>query len=415
MYLILRYTNLLYLILCIIWLPLQVYYLHVDGAGRTLLLGSLFVLFANFPYFSQVNSIYRSRAFLCWAIIIFFSMINTLVKGYVSEWGSLAFYQTNYIVPFTFLLILNLELDRDFDNCLKVIFSALCLYVFIGLLNFSGDDTGRFEAEELGNLLPLNAVCLIFVSCLRYIHQRISLFTIIIIFGLCLMIIILSGTRKALGASVILLLGFLITTTGEKKSLPYIHLIIFASLLYLGLTFIMENTVIGERLLTGSEQSDVTVSENKVLNWIVKTMLGDRATQYQLALLILPMSPITGIGIMNFMKVSGFHQRLHSEYMVQLCENGIIGFSLLLLFYYWLFNALMRQKKLHGISITMPFFGLLAILFLNFTAWSYCTTFGMIFYGIILSYAYTDNPFICGIEDEEDSSEAEPLEKNFIL
>jgi hypothetical protein len=87
-------------------------------------------------------------------------------------------------------------------------------------------------------------------------------------------------------------------------------------------------------------------------------------------------------------KTTGFVVRLHTEYMVQLCENGIIGFSLLISVYVFLLRKLIL-KILGGDSmVIMGLFGLLALLFLNITAWTYCQQYAMIFYALSIDYAY---------------------------
>ena len=156
------------------------------------------------------------------------------------------------------------------------------------------------------------------------------------------------------------------------------------------------------------------------------------------------------------MNRSGGELVLHSEYMVQLCENGMIGFVLLMLFYVLLFVALRKNgkriasgkrenkkqvasgrkgkknvSKRNGKQVAMEsdgkqivlgsgvetialgknrkqivlrkigihdnerskgmvLFGLIAILFLNLTGWSYNQKYAMVFYAIFFATAYAD-------------------------
>lgn len=117
--------------------------------------------------------------------------------------------------------------------------------------------------------------------------------------------------------------------------------------------------------------------------------LGDRAIQYESAIELFHENFWTGIGLTNFiyMDTSGRQLVLHSEYMVQLCENGIIGFTLLMIFYVLLIRSLIRNRKYMKRKIGMALFGLATVLFINFTSWTYCMKYIMVFYAILFVYA----------------------------
>ena len=400
-----HYFNIFYLFFCIIWPPLHIYYLHVDGAGRTILALSILAIIWNFLAFWRETNVLRSPAFLCWMALIAFSIVNSIMKGFVSESGALGFFKTNYIAPFTFLYVMVLELDRDSEVGHKTLFYALLTYVLIGLGkigvgNFGADE--RMMAEGIGNLLPLHATCLVFVGGLLYSRQSLSSKLMWAIVILAVMVTFLSGTRKALGAIIILIIGIMLhnDSSGERSIKYYFRLALFFAVLFWGLGYMMDNTMIGERFAGTAEQSSVELTGSESTNNILNTLLGDRAIHYEMGFALFLLHPITGIGITNFMPVSGYPIRLHTEYMVQLCENGIIGFSLLMLFYYLLIKKLMERRRM-GENIALMMSGIFAILFLNMTAWTYCTTFGMIYYGIIIAYAYSDSNWLDDEEDDE--------------
>lgn len=401
-----HYFNIFYLFVCIIWQPTQLYILKVDGAGRTILTLSVIAIVWNILSFWRQSHVLLSPAMKCWITLVLFSVANSIVKGYVSEWGALAFFQTNYITPFVFLYVLVLELDWNFEKCLKVLFWALLTYVFLaignmGIIRIGADD--RFMAEGLGNLLPLFSTCLVFIGGILYTRQELSIKILIAIVAIAIVVTILSGTRKALASIVILLTGIFLHKgiNGEERSVSfYIRFAILSAILYWGMGYLMNNTMIGERFTGTAEQSDVLFTNNRTVNLILNTLLGDRAIQYELGFLIYSRNPLTGIGITNFTPVTGFPFRLHTEYMVQLCENGIIGFSLLILFYFFLIKKLQKCHKESGEDITLLMFGIFTVLFLNITAWTYCSIFGMIYYGIFIAYAYSDDGLTCDDDDE---------------
>ena len=86
------------------------------------------------------------------------------------------------------------------------------------------------------------------------------------------------------------------------------------------------------------------------------------------------------------MDATSLELRLHTEYMVQLCENGIIGFALLMLFYYQLLKGLWKKHK-DGYSTAMCLGGLLMVLFLNLSTWTYNLHIAMIIYALLITIA----------------------------
>jgi len=385
-----HYFNLFYLFISIIWPPLQMYHLGVDSGGYTILALSIIALVWNSPAFWRQEHVMRSPAFLCWMALLAFSIVNSFMKGFVSEWGSLVFYKNNYIVPFIFLFVLVVELDWDFDKCLKVLLFALFTYILLCLGNMGIDKDERMVAEGLRNILPLHTTCFVFVGSMLLTRQRLPSIIFWCVVIIAVVVTMLSGTRKALGAIVILLMGVAFSHDGGKEQnlWYYTRLALFLAILYIGLNYIMDNTMMGERLADTAEESKVEFVENETVNWFLNNLLGDRSIQYELGFGLFLLHPLTGIGITNFIPISGFPFRLHTEYMTQLCENGIIGFSLLILFYFILLRKLYLRQRDYDDNITMVLFGLFALLFLNITAWTYNQNFGMIYYGIVLTYAY---------------------------
>ena len=397
-----HYFNLFYIIIFIIWTPLQLYYLKVDGAGNTVVTLSVFALIWNFPAIWQQKHVLRSPAFLCWTALVAFSFVNSMIKGFVSEWGDWVFFKNNFVLPFIFLYVLIIELDWDYDECLKTLLYALLAYVLLCLGNMGIDEDERMVAEGLRNILPLHTTCLVFVGGLLFTRQRLPTIVFWIIVMISVVITMLSGTRKALGAIIILIIGVVFSHDKEEEQNLwfYIRLGLFFAVLYIGLSYVMGNTMIGDRLADTAGESKVEFSENKTVNWFFNNLLGDRSIHYELGFGLFLLHPITGIGITNFIPVSGFPIRLHTEYMTQLCENGIIGFSILILFYCILLKKLFIRQKENGENIIMALFGMFALLFINITVWTYNQNFGMIYYGILIAYAYANSDEML-MEDNE--------------
>ena len=397
-----HYFNFLYLFVCIIWTPLQLYYLKVDGAGNTVVALSVVAMIWNIPALWRQQHVLRSPAFLCWTALVLFSFVNSMTKGFVSEWGDWVFIKNNFVLPFIFLYVLIVELDWDYENCLKMLLLALLSYVLLCLGNMGLDEDERMVAEGLRNTLPLHTTCLVFIGGLLFTQQRLSTIFFWSIVVISIVVTMVSGTRKALGAIIILLMGIEFSYNKEKERhlWYYVRMALFVIVLYVGLSFVMSNTMIGDRLADTAEESKVQFADNATVNWFLNNLLGDRSIHYDLGFGLFLLHPITGIGITNFIPVSGFPIRLHTEYMTQLCENGIIGFSLLILFYYLIVKKLRSRQKENGEEILMVLFGLFALLFINITAWTYNQNYGMIYYSIFIAHAYS-YPYETLTEDDE--------------
>ena len=62
-------------------------------------------------------------------------------------------------------------------------------------------------------------------------------------------------------------------------------------------------------------------------------MFDGRAIQYEFGYEKFLENPYFGIGLNNYKQFDGYNLVLHSEYLVQLIENGLVGFILFFLFY----------------------------------------------------------------------------------
>lgn len=391
---ILKLYNLFYIFICIIWPPLQLYILKVDGAGRTIMIMSIIALLLNAREFWKQRKLFFTPAFLCWMVLLCYSMLNALSKGFYAEFGTFKFLRVHYFDTLVLLVIMMMEMYRKKKTCLWVIWISLGVYLLIGLPFISQDigSDGRFISEGLGNLLSLHSISFLFVSSLLYVEKKFKTAFYVILCVLVSLVIIASATRKAFGAEVVLLIGVVLSLREKWTWKSWVRFIVLGVLFVIGIRYIMQNTLLGERL-TDEPVTDVYVQlvENEKVNDALVSFLGDRAMQYEIAIDLYHEHILTGIGISNFMDVSGGDLVLHSEYMVQLCENGIIGFVLLLLFYFFLIFDFTKNKITSDSKPNnMVLFGLLAVLFINFTAWTYCQNFIMVIYAIVISYIYSN-------------------------
>ena len=381
--------NLFFIFVSVLWSPLQRYYLHIDGAGRTLLFLAIIAVVLNLLDIPKHKHIFKSPAFICWTLLVLFSICNSLVKGFVWEYGAFSFLQVNFFFPLVFLIISIIENDNNSLKFFKIVCAALVIYQLVGLLNFTKGDDDRFMAESLGNMLPLHAYCCVFVSSMLLRKKGIPKWLYIVLVTMSLCIVFLAATRKALGSILLVLIGVVVSNESRlspKKVLMYVSVILIA---VGGMSYVLNHTVMGERMLLKEtdDKYQVQLSDNVVVNDFLMKLLGDRSGQYFGGIRGFKEHPISGIGITNYMYATMSPYRLHTEYITQLAENGIIGFILLVMYYLLLFAGLSHQKKGNS-TTTIAKFGLISVLFINLTAWTYNMTYIMVIYAIIIVQAY---------------------------
>ena len=382
----------LYLFMSIIWNPLQNYYLHIDGNARTLMILAVIAIITNIGSLHNKVNVFKSSAFICWITLLIYSLMNVLIQGNSNNEPLFVFIRSNFLNAFVFLSILMVELQRDYARCLKIVFIALVVYMLLGLFNMTLDSDMRVYAYGLGNTLPLMSMVGVFIAEILLSENRLRgrWWTFSFLLVLALFITIASATRKALGALAIVLVFFFISQKRRINTGRIIIMIIIAIIIYFGSDWVLENTFMGERLTDiGEQYTEYELSSNPVINKFWANFLGDRTFFYYYGLQIFHQHPITGIGLTNFQIAQDTNVRIHSEYIVQLCENGIIGFVLLILFYVIILKRLLTKKR-EGFNIWIYLGGLLAILFLNFTAWTYNSDAVMILYAVLLNFIYSD-------------------------
>ncbi len=203
-----------------------------------------------------------------------------------------------------------------------------------------------------------------------------------------LILIVFAASRTAFGCLVIIISMIFINQVKRmdaKKLMVGISLILIGSIGYM---YILDNTKLGERLGTTTEQG----KDTNLKTGTFVDILGDRGPFYFFGWMEFEKEPIHGIGLTNFGKngIWGWYKHslvLHSEYMVQLCECGIIGFSLFISFLVSIFLKIRKASKPY-LSISKPilYCALIIPFFIAFFFWTYDRYYIFIYYGMIIGY-----------------------------
>lgn len=379
----------LYMFVIIVWQPLQLFILKVDAAGRTLILLTL-ILVINLIRKGNFKQVFFLMPIPIWFIWIVYAFANTMQKGFsLPNTNEFIFFWSLCYPIVTMALIANkLKDPNELSRVFRVLVFAFTLFLVIGILNLSFDDdylgvkrlSGNINANDFG----INAVTLIFIILLGLSHKIISKLLAVFISIFPVLCIFWSGSRTAFWGLNLLLLFYILGFTFKSK-LKYTAFVIIAFVILLNLgKSILHITNVGERILIARELPEKTGT--------IWDNLGHRGLDYYNGWKSFKENPITGIGLHNWTKSkynpSGYFV-LHTEFMVQLTECGIIGTILFFVFFAWfgkriLLRLTSRYSDRRILSIYMAGFCLL--LLIASTSWIYNKPYVFSILGFIHSY-----------------------------
>lgn len=360
--------------------------LKMEGIGIVMVAIGLLTIVANvIVNFNYVKHLLSDKPTLLFLLLIVYSFLNWIIKnpGY-SGTDFLQFISGQFTSPLIFFIIVKMMLSYDSTRCERVLLLSLLTFCLISVFFFqeSEQEAGRKTVEGVGNILPLCGVTAIWLCLFMRLQRKIERPQAFFFIMLLIIVLFVCASRKAIGAAVILFLGYYFAVSRGNPLRAFIYGSISALALYFVSDYLMHSLVVS-RIVETSESSIVEVTSNPVIDKLLLPILGDRAQQYSEAFIIIPNYLWTGIGLRNFADYSMLEVPFHTEYMVQLCENGLIGFVLFILFYYYVLRDILKNKsnQLYFFSI----FVFISLLFLNLTTWMYNTTYGMIYYAFLTS------------------------------
>lgn len=354
----------------------------IDGAGRISILLGILILLLNINNI-EFRKVLKSAPVLIWGLWGVYTAVNWLFHRVETVQVPWIFIGNQIFLVWIAMVVVTYECRRNYQTTLKFILSCFVIYVIFGLL-FQRDtiyQSGRGGAV-LGNVLPLTSLSMVATAVFMYVKKWLTLKNLVIIIILSLAAILFVATRKALGGLLILLFFLLITKYPLNNVKNFLSLIFGLLVFYVGLSFMLDNTILGERMHGIDESANQFNTSNlRILNF-----LGDRAYFYIKGWEIFKEHPLTGIGINNFMYIDKLKLPFHTEYMTQLAENGIIGTILYVSFYCNIFKQIIRARKYHIISNEYwPYLGwMFAVLFISLTAWVYSFVHYYIVFGLVI-------------------------------
>jgi O-antigen ligase len=384
----LKLLNYIYLSFSILWEPIQIGFLNIDGKGRIMFLLTILVFLANIvldKYFVKKELI--SKPSLFWGLWVLYSAINLQIQGYYGEISLVFYFILQLFKPFLIMIIVAKETRRNPVEIFKLLAIIFTVFAILSV-TILGGESERFEGRftgKLGNAGPLNALYIIFFASLLFVCKKIKWITFIPIVIFAFAVIALAATRKAFGAAIIVAITVVLSQIRFSfKNIATVA--ILSAGLYYGGNYALENSSLGTRFVEGIEDgTEKNTSDIEALSF-----LGDRARFYINGWELFKEHPITGVGLRNYNHNVKDLNVLHTEYMVQLAECGIIGTTLFLLFYLWLGKNIVKEwKKNINENRSVLWIiagGFCAVLFINLTAWTYDQEQYFTAFGVMIGY-----------------------------
>jgi O-antigen ligase len=345
----------------------------VNFPPKYIVISFLFIV-VFFSYLNK-NKTFRFIAFskplFIWLVLTAYQWMNAMYK-HVPEVNVLDLFHGfkiyACIVFFAYVSI------KDFNRTiisLVVVFTAYLLMSF--LLNTESHNdrlSGVIFATALGQTAALLGVYVAYYCLSRNFSIKRS----ILYYILPLIVILSTQSRNSLAMLCIIFIGHVLAYNAKKGLKIWRLFIIIAIIAFISLQLLdllIEHTELGQRFNDLSELKASQEVNGLSTGTFFDTIVGDRLRYYVIGYQLFLEAPITGIGMWNFKYLAGGDYPLHSEYMVQLCEGGIIAFSLWVWFYITIFLGIFKSVYPKYIKI-VAIFSVISILF--------CSIYARVFY-----------------------------------
>lgn len=229
----------------------------------------------------------------------------------------------------------------DFKSTIKILVSCFICYLCISFVvcDFGGDElggrmTGAIYATALGQSAAITCFYIVYHSLIK----RMSIGKTFLYFLLPFVVIILTQSRNAMammGIAVFAYIWVYVRGKNASKRILVLSLIGVVSLLIAYNIFIHSD--FANRIIEVSDKHELSYQYRTYgTGTFFDDIVGDRLIYYVLGFQLFLLSPITGVGMWNYKYVVDGIYPLHTEYMVHLCEGGIIAATLWLLFWIYI-------------------------------------------------------------------------------
>lgn len=379
-----RIVNYLFIFLAINYTIVVNFITHIDSAGYALVLLSIIVLFLNG---SSIRVIYLKKPVIFWLLWCIFVTFNYFIHSQPYPLTLISLIRMVYI-PLILLIIVDKEYRINSHSLIWICLITHIVYT-IGGYYFDSNLLYRETAgndNTLGNLYAINVSFTLFYLALLNRIGKLSWLWFIVLTLVVVLVLALSGTRKAFGAGLIILVFWALSYFSIRKVRTWFFVLLFAFLGMKGYTYLLENTFMGARIevLEKQREENLPPGAPQFLN-----VFGDRSGHYYYGIKQFLERPITGSGLKQSRVAGNKDLYFHTEYVAQLVDNGLIGFFLFFALYFWTAKRILRKKN-QTIKLCM-IGGYVSIMFLMLTAWAWEFPAYFICLGVLVGYCQCDN------------------------
>lgn len=361
---------------------LPVHYAIVSASFLT-----VFGCYASFDH--RLFKIALSPPMLIWLALTLYHWINAMVKEVpgvdaIDLLHGLKIYAC--IAIFAYWARINFKKTVNVLLLTYCVRCAVVLFLTVGLGYEESSDriTGAGSSSTgLGQMAAITGVFVVYLNVFRYVTLQRN----ILLLTLPMAVIVLSMTRNALAMVMIsiLTISILAGRTRRISSLRILTgLLLFALVALITLT-LLSDSAFGQRFQQTREDSHFFMQN--ATGTIFDKIVGDRLVYYVLGWDFFLKNPITGIGMWNFKPMYGGNYPLHSEYMVHLCEGGLIGITLWILFLAMMFRIILKYSENSRYRVA-AISSIAVLLFCGIYAREFFYEFFYPPYGLILSFYF---------------------------
>ena len=366
--------------LLIIWSPLQIWILKIDGAGR---IPALFSFISLFLVILSSRKVFDKVSLLYLGLLIYIVINGYLKGGYLYHYSKnplwLMFWSLSK--PYIALLLMNYSLRTNFRRTINLITLSLLIYCVFCLL-FSSSVASRVDLDINANEIALTAAISYGFILFNAAYKRYSKFKLLSFAIIPFLTTLMTASR--MGLTMIAVVTFYAIIKRSAKPSAKTYIIMFFSLIAFVTLFgyILNHTEVGTRF----QSTLSTTEENESLQTgTILDNFGDRGFQYYSSWDLFCENATTGIGFMSWPLYNPTNHVCHSEYLFQYLENGLIGIILYLTFLCMLFRKLKQTISLNNTKyILMAMF--VSVLFADFVLWTYSSVAVFALYSVILTY-----------------------------
>lgn len=358
----------------------------INFSGKYTAISLLFILaFVYYYRYKGLRLITASYPLILWLILTIYHWINAIEKK-VPEVNALDLLHGLKI--YSCMAIFAYMARRNFDKTVKSLLICFSIYLAMSFLvndtsGFEGRFSGVMFATGLGQTAALMGIYIAYYS----LRKNLSIIKSGLLYLLPIMVILLTQSRNSLAMLAIGIMGHAVALSiqrGLNIKKVVVKILILSVLVFFVYDQVIDNTDIGKRF-TDTEAVKESQDVNRLTTGtLFDTVVGDRLIYYVLGWKYFMDSPVTGIGMWDFMYMSKGEFPLHSEYMVHLAEGGLIGAILWLLFIISVFRGVIKSTKFQYLKI-IALFSLIEIMFCGIYARVFYYEFFYPIFGIAIS------------------------------